>query len=207
MNILVIGASSGVGEQLVQAALQSGHRVTALSRRPQRLHASGSYLTKVAGDFANPDDLSAVITGQDAVCVCVGVAPTRKPVDLFSKGTKALLAMMQPGQKLIAVTGIGAGNSRGHGGFFYDRLIQPLLLKSIYEDKDRQEALIESSSTDWLIVRPGFLGKGKASGNYHIAENLDGIRAGKISRADVAAFMLKQLERPSLFGKKILLTG
>ena len=59
-------------------------------------------------------------------------------------------------RRLICVTGIGAGDSKGHGGFLYDRIFNPLLLKTIYEDKDRQESLIKASDVDWVIVRPGF---------------------------------------------------
>lgn len=207
MKILVLGASAGIGEQLVQAALQAGHQVTAFSRHPDKLNASGPHLKRVAGDFTRRRDLATVVSGQDAVCICVGTSPTRKEVDLFSSGTGFLLELMDSGQKLVAITGIGAGDSRGHGGFFYDRVVQPLMLASIYRDKDRQEQMIEQSSLDWLIVRPGFLGRGRATGSYHVAENLDGIRSGKISRADVADFVLKQLENPTLFGKKLLLTS
>lgn len=56
-----------------------------------------------------------------------------------------------------ATRGIGAGDSKGHGGFFYDRIFYPLLLKAVYSDKDRQESLIRASNADWTIVRPGFL--------------------------------------------------
>ena len=66
-------------------------------------------------------------------------------MDVFSEGTRQVLAAMKgaPGIKLLAVTGIGAGDSKGHGGFFYDRIINPLLLATIYEDENRQEALIQ----------------------------------------------------------------
>ena len=86
------------------------------------------------------------MSGQDAVCTCVGVNPTRKPVELFSRGARNVLAALQdaPATKYVAVTGVGAGDSRGHGGFFYDKIFQPLLLGTIYADKDREEELIKA---------------------------------------------------------------
>jgi uncharacterized protein YbjT (DUF2867 family) len=109
-------------------------------------------------------------------------------------------------QKLIAVTGIGAGDSKGHGGFLYDRVVNPLLLGTIYEDKDRQESIIKASDIEWLIVRPGFLTNDPRTGKYRAIENLSGVTAGKISRLDVADFILKQLIAPTYFGKTPLLT-
>ena len=60
-------------------------------------------------------------------------------------------------KRLIAVTGLGAGDSRGHGGFIYDAVVFPLLLKRVYDDKDVQERIVRSSGLDWTIVRPGLL--------------------------------------------------
>ena len=60
-------------------------------------------------------------------------------------------------KRLIAVTGLGAGDSRGHGGLIYDAVVFPLLLKRVYDDKDVQESIVRSSGLDWTIVRPGLL--------------------------------------------------
>ena len=63
-------------------------------------------------------------------------------------------------KRLVCVTGIGAGDSKGHGGFLYDSIFLPFLLGTIYADKDRQELVIKASDVDWTIVRPGFLTNG-----------------------------------------------
>jgi putative NADH-flavin reductase len=109
-------------------------------------------------------------------------------------------------RRLICVTGIGAGDSKGHGGFLYDRLVNPLLLKTIYEDKDRQEALIKASQADWTIVRPGFLTNGPLTGKYRVITDLTGITAGRISRADVAHFILAELADKRYLRQTLLLT-
>jgi putative NADH-flavin reductase len=111
-----------------------------------------------------------------------------------------------PRVKLISVTGIGAGDSRGHGGFVYDRIIQPLLLKTMFEDKDREEALLKASSLDWTIVRPGMLTNGVRTGKYRVLTDLSGVTAGKVSRADVADFILSELNLPHYARMTPLLT-
>jgi hypothetical protein len=82
---------------------------------------------------------------------------------------------------------------KGHGGWLYDKLILPLILQRIYDDKDRQEAEIRQSDLDWTIVRPGLLTNGSAKGDYRVLTDLTGVTSGEISRSDVADFVLGQL--------------
>jgi len=91
----------------------------------------------VTGDILDPYQVRQAMVGQEAVCLTIGVGLTWKPVTVFSQGTRNVLAAMAEERvpRLICVTGIGAGDSKGHGGFFYDRLVHPLLLRTIYEDK------------------------------------------------------------------------
>jgi hypothetical protein len=86
-------------------------------------------------------------------------------------------------KRLIAVTGLGAGDSRGHGGLLYDAVVFPLLLKRVYDDKDVQEWIIRSSGLDWTIVRPGLLADGPATGQYRVLTAPNDWRFGTISRA------------------------
>ena len=208
MKLLIIGASRGIGRQLLEQALQAGHLVTAMARHPEHLPRQSAGLQTVAGDILNLSLVQQVVAGQEAVCLSIGVGVTIKPVTVFSEGTKNVLAAMAEHgvRRLVCVTGIGAGDSAGHGGLLYDRLFKPLLLKTIYEDKDRQEALIRASDTDWTIVRPGFLTNGPLTENYRVLTDLWGITADKISRADVAHFMLEELSAPRYVGQTPLLT-
>ena len=196
MNILIVGATRGIGRQLLEQALTSGHTVTALVRNPQRLATQHERLRVVKGDILDPDSVALAMVGQDAVCCTIGVKTPWIRVTVFLEGTRNLLqAMKKTGAgRLICVTGIGAGDSRGHGGFLYDRIFYPLLFKRVYADKDRQESLIEASDVDWTIVRPGFLTNGPLTKNYRMLTDLTGVTAGRISRADVAHFILNELE-------------
>ena len=208
MKIAIIGASRGIGYQLLKLAVEEGHEVTALLRNPDKLQIAYDNLHVIKGDILDPASVAAVTDDQGGICVCIGIPPSMKSVEVFSKGIENVLASINdnPEQKLIVITGIGAGESKGHGGFLYDRVFNPLLLKEIYRDKDREEALIKESRANWLIVRPGFLTNGPRTGKYRVIDNLTGVTAGKISRADVADFMLKQLMEPTHFGKTPLLT-
>lgn len=208
MKILIIGASRGIGKQLLELALEEGHEVTALLRSPDKLQIKNANLHVTKGDILDPSSVTNATAGQDGICVCIGIPPSLKSVDVFSKGIMNVIAAIADNtkQKLIVITGIGAGDSKGHGGFLYDRVINPLLLNEIYKDKNREEAIIKESHCNWLIVRPGFLTNGPRTGKYRVIENLEGITAGRISRSDVADFMLKQLKEPTYFRKTPLLT-
>jgi len=208
MKLLVIGATRGIGLELVEQALNARHEVTALARNPQSVQLSHENLRVVKGDILNQSSIETAADGQDAVCVTIGIKVTRKPVSIFSEGTKRVVAAMKNSscRRLICVTGIGAGDSRGHGGFLYDKIFNPLFVRTIYEDKDRQEQIVRESGLEWEIVRPGFLTNGERTGKYRVLTKLDGVKAGKISRADVADFILKEAAEMKYKGETPLLT-
>jgi len=80
------------------------------------------------------------------------------------------------------------------------------MLKTAYEDKDRQEAIVRQSGLDWVIVRPGFLTNGSRTGDYRALTELKDVKAGKISRADVADFILREAAEMKHKGQTPLLT-
>ena len=208
MKVLIIGGTRGVGRAVIVAAHAAGHELTLLARNAERISLPVTGVRVVVGDAGDAADIERAVAGQHAVVWTVGIAPTRRPVDLFSRGTQYLLeAMTKHGvRRLICVTGIGAGDSRGHGGFLYDRILQPLFMKTIYEDKDRQEALLRASDADWTIVRPGALTNGSATGLVRALTNLDGVTAGRVSRADVAGFIVEHLATDEFRKTAVLLT-
>ncbi len=207
MNILIIGATRGIGAQLLNQALSKEHHVTVLARDLASIERNDEHLRVLRGDILEADAVDRAVEGQHAVCVTIGRGPTRGPVSLFSEGAKNVIAAMKRHSvsKLVCVTGIGAGDSKGHGGFLYDKIVKPLLLKTSYEDKDVQEALVRESELEWVIIRPGFLTNGPRTEQYRVLTELQGVKAGKISRADVAHFILSQLESMTHLSKTPLL--
>ena len=115
---------------------------------------------------------------------------------ILSEAAGALVAAMKAGNvgRLVAISGMGAGDSRGHGGPLFDRVIFPLLLRHVYADKDRQEAIVRESGLDWTLVRPAVLNDKPGGGEIRALSDLAGFRGGTISRADVATFVLDQVE-------------
>jgi putative NADH-flavin reductase len=209
MRVLVVGATGGTGRAVTTRALVEGHTVSAFARGAASLPTGDGRLTRIPGDVGDPAAVDAAVRDHDAVVCVLGARPTRRPVSVFSDGTAHLVAAMSAHgvRRIICVTGIGCGDSRGHGGFLYDRIVLPLVLRTIYEDKDRQENILRTSGLDWIIVRPAFLTDGPASSNFLALNDLDGVRAGRISRADVAMFIVRQLTDGRFLHQTPLLTG
>ena len=197
VNILVIGATGGTGQAIVREALDRGHRVSALVRSRDKAGPLLPGARLEEGDAREPAALSRALAGCDAVISALGTRQIslRRPVTLMSEATRALTGVMaeQGVSRLVCITGLGAGDSAGHGGFVYDRLIKPILLRTIYADKDRQEAIIRASDLDWVIVRPTVLKDRPATGRVRATVDLTGIHGGQIARADVAAFVVDQV--------------
>jgi putative NADH-flavin reductase len=208
-RVLVVGASRGIGLETVKAALTAGHEVRALARSAVAI--DDARLEKVAGDALDPPTIERSLAGIDAVIETLGAAfgprAMLEGTTLFSKATRALVdAMTKSGvRRLIAVTGFGAGDSRGHGGFLYDAIVFPIVLKRVYDDKDVQEQIIRRSGLDWTIVRPGMLTSGPATGQYRVLTEPASWKAGAISRADVADFLVRQIADRGHIGKTPLL--
>jgi putative NADH-flavin reductase len=197
-TLLVIGASRGVGLDTVKAALAAGHRVRAFARGAAFIPIESPQLEKIATDALDPANVAQAVAGVDAVIQTLGAPRTAQSVlaatTLFSRSTRILIDAMRGGgiKRLVTVTGLGAGDSRGHGGFLYDALFFPLILKRIYDDKDVQEQMIRASDLDWTIVRPGLLTSGPATGAVRALADPKDWGGGYISRADVAEFLVRE---------------
>lgn len=199
MHVLICGASGNIGRLTVAKALKIGHEVTAFARSVHKLEDQ-DHLYKVQGDVMDANRVNAVMPEQDAVMVVFG-APlnwstfTQIP-DLCTVGTTNIINAMKQHQvkRLICMTGIGAGDSKGHGRWMFDNLILPIILKHIYIDKNRQEQIVMQSNLDWTIVRPAELTDEPESGDYRVLIDLKGKKAKTISRADVADFLVQQID-------------
>jgi len=211
-KVLIIGASRGIGLQTVGAALRAGHRVRALARSAASMPIQDANLDTVSGDALDRDTIRDALQDVDVVIQTIGVnffAPNLifEGTTLFSDSTRILVDAMKVAgvNRLIAVTGLGAGDSRGHGGLIYDAVVFPLLLKRVYDDKDVQEWIVRSSGLDWTIVRPGLLTNRPATGRYRVLTAPKDWQFGAISRSDVADFLVQQINDRTLVGTTPLL--
>jgi putative NADH-flavin reductase len=210
--VLIIGASRGIGLEAVRLALKAGHSVRALARSASAIRLRDPRLEKLDGDALDREMIERALEGVHAVIQTLGVSPTPEMIlngtRLFSEATRILVDAMEAKgvKRLISVTGLGAGNSRGHGGLVYDAALW-LFLGRIYADKDAQEWIIRRSNLDWTIVRPTILTTGRATGAYRVLVDARDWRSGFISRADVADFLVKQIGDAALVHKTPVLTG
>ena len=190
-RMLVIGASRGIGLETVKRALAAGHRVRALARGVAALPVEHAELEKIAGDALDSGTVAGAVDGMEAVIETLGAPKGPQAViwgtDLFSQATRILIdAMRAKGvMRLVAVTGLGAGDSRGHGGFLYDAIAFPLILKRVYDDKDVQEQMIRASGLDWTIARPGMLTSGPATGRVRALTDAACAQAGLSIRPEL----------------------
>jgi putative NADH-flavin reductase len=192
MNIAVFGATGGTGRQIIAQALEQGHHVTALVRDPARLPVSHTNLTVVQGDVLDDAPVLEALQGADAAVITLGNTADN-PDYVVSNGTAVILRAMkdQGVPRVVVVTSLGVGDSLKQVSLPFRMMMQTVLKKPM-EDKERQERMVMDSGLEWIIVRPGGLTDGPATGVYR--SGLDpAISAGQVSRADVAAFVLQQL--------------
>jgi putative NADH-flavin reductase len=193
MKLVIFGATGSIGHQLVVQALEQGHTVTAFARDPAKLEIEHANLTGVQGDALDSASVEKAVDGQDAVLCALGAGAkgtTR------SEGTRNIVRAMEKAgvSRFICLSTLGVGNSRANLSFFWKHIMFGLLLRQAYADHVSQEDLVKESRLDWTIVRPAGFADGDRTGVYrHGFPGTDTTIKGKISRADVADFMLKQL--------------
>ena len=207
-KILVLGATGGTGRLIVKQAIARGFEVRVLVRSPAK--AVGLEGAEVfIGDARDEAALRKALEGSDAIVSALGtpVSPFRE-VTLLSSATKALVSAMKAAgvSRLVCITGMGAGDSAGHGGFVFDRLILPALLRKVYADKNRQEAIVRGSGLDWVLVRPSVLNDKPPMRGVRALTDLSGFHGGTIARADVAGFVLDQVNTDAWLGRSPLIT-
>jgi putative NADH-flavin reductase len=190
----VLGASGGVGRLIVHRALDQGFEVVCQTRDARKLADIATRAQVRAFDPTDQAHLGEFVKGADVVIFALGV-DTAGPTTLFTDVTKALISAMarERVKRLIAITGVGAGETRGHGGFLYDRIIYPLFARMRYQDKNRQEALIAASDLDWIIVRPAPFSNRRVPVPIEVHTRVDSDTVlRRITRDEVAAFVIDQ---------------
>jgi putative NADH-flavin reductase len=196
-RVLVVGATGGTGRELVKQALERGCTVTALVRNPAKLRMAHPQLTVVCGDVLDAAGVSAALRHQQAVLCALGHKRYLGPSRILSEGTRNILRGMQEHgvRRLVCETSLGIGGSAGRLGVWYTLFVIPVILPFYFWDKTRQERTIAASPVEWVIVRPGALTNTGRTGRVRHGTRLGNfVTTVRIGRADVAAFMLQQLE-------------
>ena len=197
-RVLVLGANGPSGRQVVQQALDRGHRVDALTRHPDAFPHHHDHLHVIGGDATDPVVVDDAVALCDSVISVIGASFTRRPVEVYSHSSRLVIdAMRRHGKRRLLVvtsTGLTPMNERGHPSVL-DRALTPLARKSfgrtVYDDMERMEAAVEVSDLDWTIVRPPGLTDEPGTG-YATAETW--IEGGYCARDNLATMLLDQLD-------------
>lgn len=203
MNVLVFGASGQTGRAVVREALARGHGVSAFVRDPARLPVTHPALRVIRGDVGDSAAVAMAVPGHDAVVSTLGVGTPLAHDQAVVDGVRHILGAMQTAgmRRLIYQSFIGVRESRAAVGFIL-RFIAPLPLRHEIADHETKEALVKASGIDWTIVRPPKLTNGPRSSGYRAGEDLTTwAPVPTLSRADVAHFIVAELEAPSFLQK------
>ena len=192
--------------RLSARAIAAGHEVNAFVRNPARMTIQHPLLQIVPGDVLQDlDAIKLAVAGQDAVIVCLGAGAKG---GLRSIGTENIIkAMQQTGvRKLICQSTLGAGESVSELNLKWKLLFWGPLRWAM-ADHEKQESIVKASGLDWTIVRPAAFTDGPLTGNYKFGCPIDADRLSlTISRADVANFLLDQIETDSFRSQAVSLS-
>jgi putative NADH-flavin reductase len=195
LRVAIFGASGRTGRPLVEQALAAGHEVRVLVRDPSKFQIRHARLAVVHGDVLDAAKVGEIIAGTDAVLNALGQTKT-SPKDVQTRGTENIVAAMEGHgvRRLVSLTGAGVRDPRDEPKLV-DRAITFLLKRlqpDVLEDGVRHSEVIKRSDLDWVIVRGPRLTEGPKKGEYRVG--MVGKNSGtRISRADLAEFMLGQL--------------
>jgi putative NADH-flavin reductase len=204
MRIVVFGASGATGRQLVRQALAEGHQVTAFVRNVSRLDTRSGQLTVVVGDVAEVTVVASAVGGQDGVLCALGAAtPLRRDRTLVEGVCHIVCAMEQSGvRRLVYLSFLGVREGRRQLSTVGRYLVAPVLLRNVVADHEAKERIIRQSTLDWVIVRPPRLTNGARRSSYRSGVDVRATSViPRISRADLAAFMLRQLSEDTYVRK------
>ncbi len=193
LKLIIFGATGSLGRQVTEQALAEGHHVTAFARRPARLKLQHPRLSRISGDVLDAGTVASALDGQDAVLITLGAGHKGA---LRAPGTRNIVKAMQARglRRLICLSTLGAGDSRPLLTAFWKYLMFGLLLRKAYADHQEQEAIVTASGLDWTLVRPAAFTDGPATGTYrHGFPSTEKNLKLKISRADIADFMVRQV--------------
>jgi uncharacterized protein YbjT (DUF2867 family) len=153
MRLIVFGSTGGIGRQVVAQALDAGHQVTAVARRPEMLALHHERLQVVRGDALELASFQNALTGQDAVVSALGIL-TKEPTTFYSSTMNNIMeAMHASGLRRLLCVSAGATEPGGWQRW----IIKPILWRmhgEMYIDLLRMEGAVKASGLDWTILRP-----------------------------------------------------
>ncbi|MFZ5828410.1 MAG: NAD(P)-dependent oxidoreductase [Bacillota bacterium] len=211
MKIAIFGGTGPTGQHLVEQALEQGHEVRVLVRNPEKLKIRHERLELVQGDARDAATVDRLIQSTDGVLSALGHVRggTNDPQLLSTAAGLVIAAMKKHGvRRLIWLTGAGVPDPNDRPNLM-NRLVKALLLmlaRPLFEDSERAVSAIRASDLDWTLARAPRLTDAPAKGTIRVG--YAGVGTGMtMSRADVATFMLRQLQRSEWLHKAPMISN
>ena len=200
--LVVFGANGPTGRLVVQQALASDHRVIAVTRKPAEFPFDSPNLDIVSADVTDPAGVDRALVGADAVISTYGVPYGKAEITVYSHGIANVVQAMTARDisRLVCVSSTTVATDDAPGeSLLWRKVIGPFLRnnlgRTLYDDMERMERIVQESSLDWTIVRPG--------GLFDATEPTDDYDVGPprlpgrvTSRADLADLLLKEATEP-----------
>jgi putative NADH-flavin reductase len=192
LTLAVLGSTGGTGRHVVSRALQNGHDVVALVRRPDSFDPTSGLREVVVPDVSDVGAVTEAIRGVDVVISALGGTGTGTTT-VCTDTVRALIPAMNSiaVARLIVVSAHGVLETRD--GSLYSRAVW-LGVGEKMKDKETMEPLLVASDLDWTIVRPPMLKDTPATGTYVTGDDLPIRLWHAISRADLADFLVLEAE-------------
>jgi putative NADH-flavin reductase len=202
MKLLILGASGGTGIEVIRHALERKHDVTAFVRSADRLNSLKDRVDIKTGNLLDVQALAEALRGHDAVVSAFGprLPITKEDADLLERFAAVLAASMLRAK-------VNRVSIESTAFLFTDSIIPPtylfgrLFFRRLVLDALAMETTVRASTLDWTLVRPPQLTEKPYTGHYRVRESHLPPFGFKISRSDVADFMVRSVEETSFIGK------
>jgi putative NADH-flavin reductase len=193
MKLAILGATGSVGRELVGQALAAGHEVTALVRVQPQPGEIDDRVALVIGDATSAEAVKCTVQGGDAVLSALGHAKGG-PDDFLAEASSNLISAMQAHgvSRLVVLSSAAVVDAADRPSRFYRaaRVLLRAVMPRVVRDHREQARLIEESGLAWTIVRgPIVFTDGPRTRRSH-AGPIARDSAPRVSRADLADFML-----------------
>lgn len=209
MNIFLLGATGSTGYEVLKRLGKDQHSIKALVRNPAKLNLSdieqSNRIEPIQGEVADLDKLTKHFVGCDVIISALGTGKDNRYTQIYSQGGKNILSAMRSNnvKKLITITsGLIDMSDPSTDNFFMNRIIRPNYNK-VYYDQTRWETILDNTTdVDWICVRPTNLLNKPFTGKYRVNLNHCPKGGWKISRADLADFIVKQINSNEFLHQK-----
>jgi putative NADH-flavin reductase len=198
-RITVFGASGGVGRKVVEQALNRGHEVTAFVRSPGKLTLSDPKLTVVAAELSDRAAVDAAVRGADAVISALGPSLERRASGMpLIEGTRNIVEAMRAArvQRFVGMATPSLRDPRDRRSLL--GTVVPITgrlgLPRAYRELLAMSQLVIDSDLDWTIARFIRPTNGPAKGRVRAGFLGRDELGASITRADIATFLLDQLD-------------